>query len=165
MIEGPSSSSSSSSSTLRPPLGAMIVNGYQVRFPHGKKAFPAQLSVISKALSALSTGGNALLESPTGTGKTLALLVSALSWQKKEFDLSVTKYEQECVEKKCPDKSDDIDKPDTSNDKKKCHSVEPRRKTVFFCSRTHSQLQQVRLSLISLYTYFPTFQLPLNFLI
>lgn len=43
--------------------------GYDIHFPSGKKPFPPQLAVISRALHALSRGQNALLESPTGTGK------------------------------------------------------------------------------------------------
>lgn len=45
------------------------INGFSVLFPEGKKPFAPQLAVISKVLKALKDGENALLESPTGTGK------------------------------------------------------------------------------------------------
>ena len=57
------------------------ISGYKVKFPLGKKPFPSQFSVMGQTLRALHTSQNALLESPTGTGKTLALLCSSLSWQ------------------------------------------------------------------------------------
>ena len=37
-------------------------------------------------IQALNKGDNALLESPTGSGKSLALLCSALAWQKHDFE-------------------------------------------------------------------------------
>jgi hypothetical protein len=46
-----------------------LICGYKVYFPEGRKPFPAQLAVISKVLQALKDKKNALLESPTGTGK------------------------------------------------------------------------------------------------
>ena len=63
------------------------VRGYKIRFP--VKPYPPQLALMSKLLGTLDASlhtpisANALLESPTGTGKTLALLCSALSWQQE----------------------------------------------------------------------------------
>ena len=57
------------------------ISGYKVKFPFGKRPFPSQFSVMGQTLRALHTQQNALLESPTGTGKTLALLCSSISWQ------------------------------------------------------------------------------------
>ena len=60
-----------------------IINGCEVIFPAGKTPFPAQLAIMSKVLCALNKEEHALIESPTGTGKTLALLSSSLAWQRK----------------------------------------------------------------------------------
>ncbi len=49
--------------------GAVRIQGHSLLFPDGWKPFPAQLAVISKVLQALKEKKNALLESPTGTGK------------------------------------------------------------------------------------------------
>lgn len=48
------------------------IHGYPVYFPIGKKPFPAQFAVISKVLQAMKEKKNALLESPTGTGKVIS---------------------------------------------------------------------------------------------
>ncbi|XP_053993000.1 regulator of telomere elongation helicase 1-like isoform X2 [Hylaeus volcanicus] len=55
------------------------VNGIHVKFPY--PLYDAQKLYIEKLVTALSKGKNALLESPTGTGKTLCLLCGALAWQ------------------------------------------------------------------------------------
>ncbi len=67
--------------------------GYKLKFVKDKKPFPAQLSVMSKSLNALKNSQSALLESPTGTGKTLALLTSTLCWQKAHFEEQIEEYE------------------------------------------------------------------------
>ena len=55
------------------------IAGYDVQFPF--TPYGTQRVFCSKMLTALSSKGNALLESPTGTGKTLSLLCSAMAWQ------------------------------------------------------------------------------------
>ncbi len=54
--------------------GAVVVD-----FPF--EAYECQLVYIQRVLQALFEGKNALLESPTGTGKTLCLLCASLAWQ------------------------------------------------------------------------------------
>lgn len=51
----------------------------RVRFPYA--AYDCQVKYMRGVVEALSSRRNALLESPTGTGKTLALLCAALAWQ------------------------------------------------------------------------------------
>jgi regulator of telomere elongation helicase 1 len=60
---------------------AVEVAGIPVRFPHAP--YGVQLVFMDHLVRALEAGGNALLESPTGTGKTLALLCGALAWQQR----------------------------------------------------------------------------------
>ncbi|XP_071944930.1 Fanconi anemia group J protein homolog [Antedon mediterranea] len=58
------------------------IGGVKVLFPF--KAYPSQLSMMNKIINGIHRSQNCLLESPTGSGKSLALLCSAIAWQKHE---------------------------------------------------------------------------------
>ncbi len=60
----------------------LYIAGVSVSFPC--QPYPAQLNIMSKLISAARRGEHSLIESPTGTGKTLALLCSSLAFQKFE---------------------------------------------------------------------------------
>ena len=60
------------------------MQGCVVHFPDGLIPHVPQKITMSKILTALTKKQNALIESPTGTGKSLSLLCSALAWQEKE---------------------------------------------------------------------------------
>ncbi|KAL1452948.1 hypothetical protein WDU94_007130 [Cyamophila willieti] len=53
--------------------------GIPVKFPY--EPYDLQKEYMSKVIECLQTGKNGLLESPTGTGKTLCLLCATLAWQ------------------------------------------------------------------------------------
>ena len=57
--------------------------GCVVHFPAGLTPHVPQKITMSRILAALTESKNALIESPTGTGKSLALLCSALAWLEK----------------------------------------------------------------------------------
>ncbi len=83
-----------------------LLSGVTASFPHDP--YPQQIEYMKSVVDACESGRNAMLESPTGTGKTMALLCAALSWQKKKAE-----------------------------EDKGGH-------TIFYASRTHAQLAQVR---------------------
>ena len=87
--------------------------GIEVDFPH-HNPYPAQRAIMAKAMRCFLTQENALLESPTGTGKTLALLASSLAYQDH-----VKAHEDQ----------------NNNSEEPKC--------AVWYTSRTHLQLQQL----------------------
>jgi regulator of telomere elongation helicase 1 len=54
-------------------------HGIEVNFPY--EPYECQNAYISKCLEAMISGTHAVLESPTGTGKTLCLLSAVLSYR------------------------------------------------------------------------------------
>ncbi|GFQ89127.1 fanconi anemia group J protein homolog [Trichonephila clavata] len=60
---------------------AYMIGGVPIIFPY--KAYPSQITMMDKIIKCLNKKQNCLLESPTGSGKSLALLCACLAWQKK----------------------------------------------------------------------------------
>ena len=61
-------------------MSVININNIPVNFPY--QPYQAQVDFMGKVIESIETRQYALLESPTGTGKTLSLLCSALSWRK-----------------------------------------------------------------------------------
>ena len=69
-----------------------LMRGIEVVFPAPLEPLPAQIQVMGSAIASMRAGENALLESPTGTGKTLALLCAALAFQHSERAEAVLRF-------------------------------------------------------------------------
>uniref|UniRef100_A0A665WR06 DNA 5'-3' helicase n=1 Tax=Echeneis naucrates TaxID=173247 RepID=A0A665WR06_ECHNA len=67
------------------------IGGVKVQFPC--KAYPSQLSMMNSIIRGLNSGQHCLLESPTGSGKSLALLCSALGWQQARLGEPAARHE------------------------------------------------------------------------
>jgi regulator of telomere elongation helicase 1 len=68
------------SPTTSPPT-SLEIRGVPIHFPF--KPYPCQITYMASVLQALQQSENALLESPTGTGKTLCLLCACLAYQQQ----------------------------------------------------------------------------------
>ncbi|GFY38910.1 regulator of telomere elongation helicase 1 homolog [Trichonephila inaurata madagascariensis] len=69
------------------------INGVQVLFPF--QPYPVQEEYMKKVIECLKKKVNGILESPTGTGKTLSLLCSSLAWlesYKAQQQLSIIQH-------------------------------------------------------------------------
>lgn len=63
--------------------GTYFINGLKVRFPF--KPYPSQIGMMDRVIRSLQgEKQHALLESPTGSGKTMALLCGVLSWMEEQ---------------------------------------------------------------------------------
>ena len=102
-----------------------VMDGLHVYFPF--KPYDCQKDYMSRVMEALQHKENALLESPTGTGKTLCLLCACLTWLASERDAikdRMTSWDAQT-------KYDNITVTKTQSDNL------PR---IIYTSRTHSQL-------------------------
>ncbi|RWS16463.1 regulator of telomere elongation helicase 1-like protein [Dinothrombium tinctorium] len=110
-----------------------MINGIEVKFPY--KPYPIQKAYMNQVLACCKQRKNGLLESPTGTGKTLSLLCSTLAWlQKKREDEKEALNDNECdpefVEKRPPTAT------------RAPPNWTKRGTRVIYTSRTHVQLSQ-----------------------
>ena len=133
--------------------GEYMIRGYKVYFPH--KPYGPQIAFMDKTLEALESKKHALLESPTGTGKTLALLCSTLAWQKKQKEEMRKKKEERALngqeeeeeEEERPEESRNLLRSIRENfengDSKEKKEVVEKPSKIYFASRTHSQITQV----------------------
>ncbi|CAJ0586825.1 unnamed protein product, partial [Mesorhabditis spiculigera] len=65
---------------VEPPCSSFPFLGYQVSLPEGIQPYKTQKKMIVKILMGLNAKQNVMIESPTGSGKTLGLLSSTCEW-------------------------------------------------------------------------------------
>ncbi|OWZ10270.1 hypothetical protein PHMEG_00016905 [Phytophthora megakarya] len=106
--------------------------GIPVEFPF--PPYDSQLVYMEKVLLALSSKQNAILESPTGTGKTLCLLCATLAWRRE----LQKKLGTNALASKRPGAS--LAYEGYGSD---AESEAPQLPRIIYSSRTHSQLKQV----------------------
>ena len=137
--------------------------GVSVDFP--KEPYDVQKKFMTCAINALQSKQNALLESPTGTGKTLCLLCAALAWQQHELKeawkeersrgpnssmgskleyndgANITAEQQRTM----ISRSLKFDDPSTGSSGGNVASAveKPKSLVIIYASRTHTQLKQV----------------------
>jgi Rad3-related DNA helicase len=121
------------------------IGGIDVRFIEGRKPFPSQLALMGRCIAAFQQEQNALLESPTGTGKTLALLCASLAYQER---CRIVKQYTETAAALTPVWLPDLKAMGLPEQEmaqmSSAASFLPQVKVprIFFTSRTHSQLKQ-----------------------
>lgn len=124
------------------------IAAYDVEFPH--KAYGVQLGFMEKVLKALDGKANALLEAPTGSGKTLSLLCAALAWQRQQRNAACLVKEETLASETATSNAEqpvDANAPDNlqGSNKTKQKPAIPR---IYYATRTHSQIAQVALKLV-----------------
>jgi len=133
------------------------VGGHEISFPF--EPYPTQMVFMDKLFQAIKQKSNALLESPTGTGKSLSLLCAALAWQQKEKErlLAVRIFFTNC---KCfrllmhslskqekGEEGKDFTQP-TLSKKGEGKKEAVKCPKIFLGSRTHSQIAQLQKELL-----------------
>ncbi|KAK1445085.1 DNA repair DEAD helicase rad3/xp-d subfamily protein [Babesia gibsoni] len=121
-----------------------IIDGVEVRFPY--TPYDCQKTYMEAVIKSVKNGENAILESPTGTGKTLSLLCSTLAclWHARFKDDSAFKP-------KIAGSSREVSLLTTMHDLRNQINVTAKaiknqkvpKLRIIYASRTHSQLKQV----------------------
>ncbi|ELT95437.1 hypothetical protein CAPTEDRAFT_179377 [Capitella teleta] len=117
-------------------------SGVSVNFPFDP--YPCQVDYMSSVVSCLKTGQNAILESPTGTGKTLCLLCSSLAWLETKR-AQITSQRWNIAQANADDGGEgslNVGKQDLAGKLNEAAVLLAPPK-IIYASRTHSQLTQV----------------------
>ena len=120
-------------------------HAFDVQFPFD--AYECQVVFMERALTAMVRGESALLESPTGTGKTLCLLAATLAFvraeqRRRKRGGRVTAPEPEA--QRLADGVGALDDDAMPSSSSAATSAAPRRAPVIvYATRTHSQVDQV----------------------
>lgn len=117
------------------------IAGCQVSFPH--EPYGVQMAFMYKLMVSLQQGVNALLEAPTGCGKTLSLLCSALAWQLHQKNLPPPVTSPTTGNSGSGDNPYDTHARNEGVDPQPAVPRAPKIPKIYFASRTHSQLKQV----------------------
>ncbi|XP_058431490.1 regulator of telomere elongation helicase 1 isoform X3 [Marmota monax] len=119
----------------------IVLNGVTVDFPF--QPYQCQQEYMGKVLECLQKKVNGILESPTGTGKTLCLLCTTLAWREHLRDtISARKIAERVQGERFvgQDLSSWGNATAAEGDPIACYSDIPK---IIYASRTHSQLTQV----------------------
>ncbi|XP_049724811.1 regulator of telomere elongation helicase 1 isoform X3 [Elephas maximus indicus] len=117
----------------------VTLNGVTVDFPF--QPYRCQQEYMAKVLECLQKKVNGILESPTGTGKTLCLLCTTLAWREHLRDtISARKIAERAQGELFLNQSLSSWGSATSGDTPACYVDIPK---IIYASRTHSQLTQV----------------------
>ncbi|XP_036039620.1 regulator of telomere elongation helicase 1 isoform X5 [Onychomys torridus] len=118
----------------------VVLDGVTVDFPF--QPYQCQQEYMTKVLECLQKGVNGILESPTGTGKTLCLLCTTLAWREHLRDaVSSLKIAERVQGELFASRSlSSWNAAATSGDPIACYTDIPK---IIYASRTHSQLTQV----------------------
>ncbi|GAB4815023.1 hypothetical protein N2152v2_002069 [Parachlorella kessleri] len=117
------------------------LRGVEVRFPFD--AYPCQLEYMGRVIEALQQGQNALLESPTGTGKTLCLLCATLAWRESLIHKAEARVGEVQRQQHTSQLVQGLREAYAELNAEKVRSGQGGLPVIIYSSRTHSQLQQV----------------------
>jgi Fanconi anemia group J protein len=137
--------------SFSPKRSGLTFMGYEIDFPYAEP-YQAQRALISNSIASFTKSANALLESPTGTGKTLSLLASSLAYQ---THMKNTLSEPSSTLDLCSpyfSKENPLPTNVLNYDRFEQKLSYPR---IYYTSRTHSQLKQVVSELKKLKNYRP----------
>ncbi|KAL7436234.1 hypothetical protein ACHAXM_006329 [Skeletonema potamos] len=127
-------------SSTTPPT-TVEIESIQIHFPF--KPYDVQTKYMAAVIQALNKKEHALLESPTGTGKTLCLLCSTLAWQqqhKGKLKQQLHNPSQQTEPSQQTIMPQSMTQPNENEATKPPTNKAP---TIIYASRTHSQLSQV----------------------
>ncbi|XP_073861806.1 regulator of telomere elongation helicase 1 isoform X5 [Macaca fascicularis] len=119
----------------------IVLNGVTIDFPF--QPYKCQQEYMTKVLECLQQKVNGILESPTGTGKTLCLLCTTLAWREHLRDtISARKIAERVQGELFPNQalSSWGNAAAAAEDPIACYTDIPK---IIYASRTHSQLTQV----------------------
>jgi Rad3-related DNA helicase len=113
---------------------SFFVEGIKVGWPFPVVMKP-QRQIIIHIMKALKNRRHVVLESPTGTGKSAAILCSVLAWQRYHFRLETMKQQQQLQQQQLCDAME--------GDEEREEEEAVQKVKIIYCSRTHSQVAQM----------------------